>query len=40
MAKYKESHNMAGRGRSALRGSEAVDLTEVTGLRVNNVAAS
>jgi hypothetical protein len=40
MAKHKESHNMAGRGRSALQGSETVDLTEVTCPRVNNVAAS
>jgi len=40
MAKYKESHNMTGRGRSALQGSEAVDLTEETGLRANNIAAS
>jgi len=31
---------MTGRGRSALQGSETVDITEVTGLRVNNVAAS
>jgi len=40
MAKYKESHHTTGRGCTALQGSEAVDLTEVTGLRVNNVAAS
>jgi hypothetical protein len=40
MAQYKESHNTTGRGRSALQGSEAVDLTEVTVHRVNNVAAS
>jgi len=31
---------MTGRGRSALQGSETVHITEVTGLRVNNVAAS
>jgi hypothetical protein len=40
MAKYKESHNMTGRGRSALLGSEAVDLTVVTSLPINKVAAS
>jgi hypothetical protein len=40
MVKYKESNNMTGRGRSALQGSKAVDLTEVTGFRANNVAAS
>ena len=40
MTKYKESHNKIGCGRSVLQGSEAVHLTEVTGLRVNSVAAS
>jgi hypothetical protein len=31
---------MTGRGRSALQGSEAVDLIEVTTLEANKVAAS